>query len=298
MKTQGCRARMRLGSTFGRGVLAGVSLAWMAASPALAADPFGALKGMVGSLPTSLPSMTGKPKTQPATQPGGPPGGPGAMALQAGTAQAPLHKLGTDAVAVVETATPGAPVQAMDYVFARQTISLGPKGRLSMSYLSGCRMETIQGGTVTVALAGSKVAGGKLTERVTPGCRAATPVVLASASEAGATVNRVTPFTGQNWDERALKSPAPVFKWDRAAGATALRVRDMDKDGQPIVWQATVTTDWVGYPPTGAKLAPGMPYKAEALAGDRVVAAALFSFDPALDVADSVANRVVPLSAP
>lgn len=298
MKPRGRRTQECLRLTLRRDVLAGVALVWLAASPSLAADPFGALKGMVGSLPTSLPSMTGKPKTQPATQPIGPPGAPGAMGLQAGTAQAPLHKLGTDAVAVVETATPGVPVQAMDYVFAKQTINLGAKGRLSMSYLSGCRMETIQGGTITVALAGSKVAGGKLTERVTPGCRAATPVVLASASEAGATVNRVTPFTGQNWDERALKSPAPVFKWDRAAGATTLRVKDMDKDGQPIVWQAAVTTDWIAYPLTGAKLAQGMPYRAEALAGDKVVAAALFSFDPALDVADSVANRVVPLSTP
>jgi hypothetical protein len=34
------------------------------------------------------------------------------------------------------------------------------------------------------------------------------------------------------------------------------------------------------------------------LAGDRVVASALFSIDPTLDEADSLANRVVPLSAP
>ena len=298
MKPRACRARERRPVKLGLHVLAGVAVAWLAADPALAADPFGALKGMVGSLPSSLPTMPGKPKTQPVAPAGGAPGAAAAMGLQAGTAQAPLHKLGTDAVAVVESATPGAPVQAMDYVFAKQTISLGPKGRVSMSYLSGCRMETIQGGTITVALTGSKVAGGKLTERVTPGCRAATPVVLASASEAGATVNRVTPFTGQNWDERALKSSAPVFKWDRVTGVTTLRVKDVDKDGQPVVWQAAVTKDWVAYPPTGPKLTPGMPYRAEALAGDTVVAAALFSFDPALDVADSVANRVVPLTAP
>lgn len=299
MNTRGRRARMRLRSTPGRHVLAGLALALLAAGPALAADPFGALRGMAGALPSSLPSMTGKAKTAPAAQPAAPAGADtGAMAMRAPTAQAPLHKLGTDAVAVVETATPGAPVQAMDYVFAKQTIALGPKGRLSMSYLSGCRMETIQGGTITVALTGSKVAGGKLAERVTPGCRAATPVVLASASEAGATVNRVTPFTGQNWDERALKSSTPVFKWDKALGAVTLRVKDMDKDGEPVIWQTPVARDWAAYPPTGAKLAAGMPYKAEVLAGDKVVAAALFSFDPALDVADSVANRVVPLTTP
>jgi len=298
MGTRGRPARERLGSGLARQIVIGIAVAWaVGAEPALAADPFGALRGMAGSLPTGLPMTTPKPpQQQTAGQAGS--GDTGAMAMRAPAAQAPLHKLGTDAVAVVDTATPGAPVQAMDYVFAKQTISLGPKGRVALSYLSGCRMETIQGGTITVALAGSKVAGGKLTERVTPGCRAATPVVLASASEAGATVNRVTPFTGQNWDERALKSPTPVFKWDKAVGATTLRVKDMDKDGQPVLWQGPVSKDWVAYPPAGAKLAAGMPYKAEALAGDKVVAAALFSFDPALDVADSVANRVVPLSAP
>jgi len=294
MDPQGRRPRWR--SKFGRQVLVGIVVACLGSSaqPAMAADPFSALRGMAASLPTSLPKS--KPKTDPAAPTA--PGDAGAMGFRAPTAQPPLHKLGTDAVAVVETATPGAPVQAMDYVFAKQTIALGPKGRVSMSYLSGCRMETVQGGVITVALTGSKVVGGKLTEKVTPGCRAATPVILASASEAGATVNRVTPFTGQNWDERALKSSAPVFKWDRALGAVSLRVKDMDKPGEPVVWQVVVTKDWIAYPPTGARLAPGMPYKAEALAGDKVVAAALFSFDPALDVADSVANRVVPLSAP
>lgn len=294
MEPQGRRPQWR--SKLGRQVLVGIVVAWLGSSaqPAMAADPFSVLRGVAAGLPTSLPQS--KPKTDPAVPPDA--ADTGAMGFRAPTAQPPLHKLGTDAVAVVETATPGAPVQAMDYVFAKQTIALGPKGRVSMSYLSGCRMETIQGGVITVALTGSKVAGGKLTERVTPGCRAATPVILASASEAGATVNRVTPFTGQNWDERALKSSAPVFKWDKALGVVSLRVKDMDKPGEPVVWQVAVTRDWIAYPLAGNRLAPGMPYKAEALTGDKVVAAALFSFDPALDVADSVANRVVPLSAP
>ena len=77
-----------------------------------------------------------------------------------------------------------------------------------------------------------------------------------------------------------------------------LRVKDMDTEGQPVLWQTAVAKDWIAYPPNAAKLAPGLPYKAEALAGDKVVAAALFSFDPALDVADNLGNRVVPLSAP
>ncbi len=258
------------------------------ALPALA-GPFDSIKNMIPSMPT-MPGSKPKPDAT-AT-------GPGAMAMQAPTPMAPLHGLGTDAVAVIEAASPGAPVQPMDYVFAKQTISLGPKGRITMSYLSGCLTEAIDGGVVTVALKGSNVVGGRRTDRVTPGCRAATPVVMASASEAGATVNRITPFTGVNWSERALKSSQPVFKWDKAAGAVTLRVKDMEAAGEPVVWQVAVAREWISYPPTAAKLAPGMPYKAEALSGDKVVAAALFSIDPALDVADNLASRVVPLSAP
>jgi len=268
-------------------LFAAAALSLAGVGPAAAqGSPFGALKNMI-------PGMS---RTADKPKPGA--GDPAAMAMQAPTPQPPLHGLGTDAVAVIETASPGLPVQAMDYVFARQTISLGPKGKLTLSYLTGCLTETIDGGVVTVALRGSTVAGGKRVDRVTPGCRAATPVVMASASEAGATVNRVTPFTGVNWSERALKSAQPVFKWDKAVGPVTLRVKDMDKEGEPVLWQAAIAKDWAAYPPTAAKLMAGMPYKAEALAGDKVVAAALFSIDPALDVADNLAGRVVPLAAP
>jgi hypothetical protein len=287
-RARSVRTAGRRASRLAAMLLTAAALSLAGAIPALA-GPFDAIKGMMPSMPT-LPGSKPKPDAAAAS--------PAAMAMQAPASQAPLHGLGTDAVAVIEAATPGAPVQAMDYVFAKQTLNLGPKGKITMSYLSGCLTETITGGVVTVALKGSSVTGGQRADKVTPGCRSATPVVMASASEAGATVNRVTPFTGVNWSERALKSGQPVFKWDKSAGAVTLRVKDMDKEGEPVLWQAAVAKDWIAYPPTAAKLAPGMPYKAEALAGDKVVAAALFSIDPALDVADSLATRVVPLSAP
>jgi hypothetical protein len=279
----------------GRALAMAAVLALAAAAPAKAWQFGDILRGAASKL--TGPKPTTAPETQkPAT---GAAQAPGAMGLQAGTPLPPLHKLGTDAVAVVEAASPGAPVRAMDYVFAGKTIALGPKGTMTMSYLSGCLTEVIVGGTVTVSANGSRVAGGKLTNRATPGCKAAHPVILASASEAGATVNRITPFTGLNWDERELKGGPPVFKWDASVGPVTVRVKDMDKAGEPVVWQASATADWMAYPAKGAAaLAPGAPYKAEALAGDKVVASALFSIDPALDVADSLANRVVPLSAP
>jgi hypothetical protein len=274
-------------------VAAGLSLG--AIAPAHAYQLGDLLRGAAAN----LQAMTPTPATTPTPAPAATGGAPGALGLQAGTALPPLHKLGTDAVAVIETASAKAPVRAMDYVFAKQSFALGPKGTVTLSYLSGCLTESIAGGTVTIDPNGSHVAGGKLTAHPTPGCKAAKPIILASASEAGATVNRITPFTGVNWEERELKAGPPVFKWDKALGAvTTLRVKDMDKPGEPVIWQAPAAGDFAAYPPTGAPLTPGAPFKAEVLSGDKVVASALFSIDPALDVAASLANRIVPLSAP
>jgi hypothetical protein len=264
---------------FGMSVMAG----------AAQAGPFDVLRG----IPSPIPIPGGqKPAATPASS-----GDTGAMMMKAPTPQPPLHGLGTDAVAVVEAATPGAPVQVMDYVFAKQTIQLPPRAKITLSYLSGCLSETYTGGTITMGLKAGTVAGGVRTQALRSGCRAPTPVVLASASEAGATVNRITPFTGANWSERALRGQ-PVFKWDKALGAVTVRIHDMDKAGEPVVWEAAAPQGWIAYPATAPKLAPGMPYKAEAVANDRVAATALFSIDPALDVSDSVASRLVPLAPP
>jgi hypothetical protein len=285
----------RTGPTLG--LVAALSLA--AAAPAGAYQLGCILRGAASRLPPLPPS---KPAATPAPSQVSASGATASgqpMGLQSSpTALPPLHKLGTDAVAVIEAASPGAPVRQMDYVFAKQTIALGPKGTTTLSFLSGCLTEVIQGGTVTVGPKSSSVVGGKMQSRATPGCRSANPIILASASEAGATVNRITPFTGVDWDERALKGGPPVFKWDVALGAATVRVKAMDQTGAPVVWQAAVAKEWIAYPPGAPPLTPGAPYKAEVLSGDRVVASALFSIDPALDEGDNLANRVVPLAAP
>jgi hypothetical protein len=277
-------------------LLAAIGTLGSAAAPASAYQLGDFLKNAASALP--MPAAASKPSapTPPPSTPTAP-GGP--MAIQGGAAELPpLHKLGTDAVAVVEAASAKAPVRQMDYVFAKQTIALGPKGSATLSFLSGCLTEVIQGGTVTVGPKGSTVAGGKIQSHATPGCRSANPIILASASEAGATVNRITPFTGVDWDERTLKGGPPVFKWDKALGAVTVRVKSMDQAGAPVLWEASVPKEWIAYPPNAPPLTPGAPYKAEVLSGEKVVASALFSIDPALDEDSSLANRVVPLAAP
>ena len=275
-----------------RTALTVAALSLALAAPARAYQFGSLLKGVGDQVTAHMPAAKPAQPAPAAT----PPAGAGPMGLQ-GQTGTPLHKLGTDAVAVVDQATGTTAVRPMDYVFAKQSISLGPKGAITLSYLSGCMSEVIQGGVVTVEPTGSRVAGGKLQTKATPGCRTAKPIILASASEAGATVNRITPFTGVNWDERELKSGPPVFKWDKNLGAVTIRVKDMEKDGQ-VIWETAASQDWVAYPAGQAPLPRGLPFKAEAWAGDRMVASALFSINPALDEADSMANRVVPLSAP
>jgi hypothetical protein len=279
-----------------RAILSAAVLSLAFAAPARAYQFGSVLKGLSDQVTSHLPSQ--KPaQPPPAQQAAVPPPGAGPMGLQ-GQAGTPLHKLGTDAVAVVDAVSGTTAVRQMDYVFAKQSFNLGPKGAVTLSYLSGCTSEVITGGTVTVEPTGSRVVGGRVQTRATPGCRTPKPIILASASEAGATINRITPFTGANWDERELKSGPPVFKWDGSVGPVTIKVKDMDKGGEPVIWQAAATQDWVAYPAGQAPLPRGEPFKVEAWAGDKLVASALFSINPALDEADSMANRVVPLSAP
>lgn len=278
-----------------RAILSVAAMSLAFAAPARAYQFGSVLKGLSDQVTSHMPAQ--KPAQPPAAaQPAAAPPGAGPMGLQ-GQNGVQLHKLGTDAIAVVDSVTGTTAVRQMDYVFAKQSFNLGPKGAVTLSYLSGCTSEVITGGTVTVEPTGSHVVGGRLQTRATPGCKVAKPIVLASASEAGATVNRITPFTGANWDERELKSGPPVFKWDKSLGAVTIRVKDMEKDGQ-VVWETAASQDWVAYPAGQAPLPRGEPFKVEAWAGDKLVASALFSINPALDEADSMANRVVPLSAP
>ncbi|HYC02247.1 MAG TPA: hypothetical protein VED40_03085 [Azospirillaceae bacterium] len=275
-----------------------------------------ALAGLLSSAPAGADNLLGSMLKQaapgaaqellrqnmaPAPQPAASPQGqaavlPGPMGLAAGAAQPPLKGLGTDAVAVVEAVEGTAAVQFMDYVFPGQSIALGAKGKVTLSYLSGCLTETLQGGTATVGLDGAQVSGGKRNANAAPGCEPAKPIVLAEASEAGATVNRVTPFSGDNWSERAVKSAQPTFKWDKGWGAVTVRVVAMDAAPPATVWQVPATTGWVAYPAGAAALEPGMPYRVDVLRGEQLVGSALFSVAPDLDVPDTLANRVVPVA--
>ena len=262
--------------------------------PLVAAVLVGALPAAAQQLPFgSLLQRLVPTQPQDSSQQGSP-----VSRMQGGSAPVAAG-LGTDAVAVVE-AVEGAPqagVQFMDYVFAGQAVTLGQRGRLTLSHLSGCLVEDIVGGTVTVGAEGSGVSGGRLQARTEPGCRPPTPVIQASATEAGTAVNRVTPFAGRGWEERVIKRAQPVFKWEAIGRPVTLRILHMDKAPVEIVWQAVSNGAHAEYPAGGPALTTGVPYRVEVWDGQQLVRAASFSVDPGLDVPNTLANRVVPVGA-
>lgn len=259
------------------GVILPLSLLTMACE-ARAQDPFGLLKGAIsgarsGNTPNPKPSQldaTGSQQT-------------GGQAVAGG------------AVAIVEAAGPGTNLQVMDYVFAGQTIPLGTAGRLTLSHLSGCVVEHFTGGTIVVGTPASQT-NGQVQRQGSPGCSTARPVVSAAASEAGAVVSRATTVAGESWAETTINSPAPAFSWPLVHDGAVLRVVDMDRPQPAILWQTVAAGTSATYPVADApNLRPGMPYRAELLSGDRLLAQALFSFDPEIDLPQTLSNRLVAL---
>ena len=185
---------------------------------------------------------------------------------------------------------PAAGVEFTDFVFTGQTIQLGARGELRLSYLASCRNETIRGGTVTVGERQSSVAGGRVDGSEKP-CDTKRFAANVQTAEAGAGVKRLTPFESKAWAEVALKSDRPIFRWDGKGNAT-IRVLNENKQA---VWSASTAKSFVEYPATAPMLEPGMPYVVE-VAGIGAPFYARFSIDPDLEIADTVANRTVPLT--
>ncbi len=206
------------------------------------------------------------------------------------------RNLDVGAVALVEEIrdSPGAGVQFMDYVYPKQVLRLGRNGRVVLSYLDGCLVETISGGTVTMTPSGSRVAGGKV-KRLGKACPDSAAVVGPDASEAGATVNRISPFLGMDWSERVIGVRHPIFKWTGQKGTTRIRILAMDHIIPRIIWASQSRSDFASYPAEATPLKMGLPYRVEVLLADGTQLGALFSVDEGLQVSNTLANRVVAL---
>ena len=205
------------------------------------------------------------------------------------------------AAALVEDVkdAPDAGVSFLDYVFPGQTIDLGSKGTLVLSYFDSCMLETIRGGRVTVERGASAVDGGKVSMQKVA-CQGDQIVVAAASgeggAEAGAVVDRVTPFSGQDWSEWTVKTDRPTFKWTSTGGAATVSVIDVDRETPQIVWQTSVNGDRVQYPADAPPLEIGLPYQVNVAMTGRATLEAVFSIDPDLEGPDTALSRVVPVS--
>lgn len=210
---------------------------------------------------------------------------------------------GDGAAALVEDVknAPNAGVSFLDYVFPGQTIDLGAKGVLTLSYFDTCVLETVQGGRVTVERGASAVDGGKVSmEKVA--CQGDQIVVAAASgeggAEAGAAVKRAqrnTPFSGQDWSEWTVKVERPTFKWISTGSAATVSVIDMDQEPPQVIWQASVDGDRVEYPTDAPALEIGWPYQVNVAMAGSAALEALFSIDPDLEGPDTALSRVVPV---
>jgi hypothetical protein len=183
-------------------------------------------------------------------------GAPPASQLQSGSGGGGAS-LGTDAVAVIEDIEgANSPKQFMDYLFAGDAIQLGPKGKLQLSYMSGCLIETITGGSVTIqpnaatgANPGALVSGGNSQKAQAPNCKPQKVAMASTATEAGATANRLsTLFDSSSWEERVVNSLLPVFKWGAGSGPVTVTVNDEDAEPKKPIWQAQASKDFIEYP--------------------------------------------------
>ncbi len=229
-------------------------------------------------------------------------GGPGGLLATQGSGDG-RSRLGNDqggaarssggATAMLEAILGGsADLDAFDYLEAGQTITLGPRGQATIAYFETCRVEQIRGGVVTVGTAESRVAGGQISAR-TMACKGNRPVILASAREAGAGVNRAFPPT--RWMETTVRSSRPIFKWQNTAGkqaASRVTITELEQRPGRVVWSGEARGSYLAYPSTAPGFTPGMPYEVRIDGG----ASAVFSIDPQLDIADTPTNRVVVLA--
>jgi hypothetical protein len=264
-----------------------------AAGPAAAQFPFGRSNNPLGGI-FGAPTPQNNPQYQQNLQNSD----PRSRMTQGGDQQ---QDTAAGPVALLEAIAdaPGAGFESFDYLDAGATLDLGARGTATISYFEGCRVEKIRGGTVTIGPRESAVAGGQVSAS-TMACKGAKPIVVASAREAGAGVNRVTPFPASRWDEWSVKSDRPVFAWPAAAGESAqtvyrVTVIALDQKPPQIVWAGDARQRYLPYAPAAPRLAPGMPYAVQVAAPGGTPAESVFSIDPDLDIADTPANRVVPV---
>jgi hypothetical protein len=134
-------------------------------------------------------------------------------------------------IAVVEDVkSTTAEVEFMDYVGAGQTIKLGPKDVLVLSYLRSCEHEVITGGTVKVGLMRSEVSDGRVARTKVPCDGGKIELASAEAATSAASAFRMQSAT----TELTLFALSPVVQLpgDLPPGERTLMIVRTDRRGE------------------------------------------------------------------
>jgi len=214
------------------------------------------------------------------------------------------NKIGTEPVALVENIeqAPEAGVEFMDYLYPQQRVRLGKNGRLTLSYLQGCLVDVIRGGSVLIA--GDKRTGGSL---VTGGvlkvnsidCQQQHAAITAETSEAGATVKRL--FPNMLIREKSINTIQPYFRLPKdKPGLATVTVYDLEQGGKPRkpIWRKKTEKRFFQYDTNKNRFRRGMPYLAEAVFKDGTTAVGIFSYDPELNLSDRLVAKTILLDPP
>ena len=203
-------------------------------------------------------------------------------------------------VALIESIenAPDAGYLSFDYVYDKDEIDLRPGGRVVLAYFDSCRVDTITGGRIKIKDDGIKVKDDGVTSSQMRQCRTETVALSKDAKEAGASVKRISPFNSEEWEEWAVSTPQPVFKWataDNPGPPQSIRIFYLDAATPQLFWEGSASSSFLVYPEGGPRFEVGMPYQAvaEFSNGDQV--SAVFSIDPALEVSDGPMERLIPL---
>ncbi len=184
--------------------------------------------------------------------------------------------------------------QLYGYVNAGTSLDLGAQGEITLTYLSPCREESINGGIVKANAAGPQVSGAPPARSRALSCR---PIDrLLPGKSPSPRMSPEGPFDPRAWYEVTINSAEPVFRWDSALGAPAqLAVIDLDAEEPREIWSAKAYSGSAAYPHEAAPIQPGRPYLIRATLDDGARHSAVFSYDPDLSYSSALVNALVPL---
>lgn len=149
-------------------------------------------------------------------------------------------------------------------------------GEIMLSYLSGCRRETVQGGQFVAGAERSGGATGRVVADTVP-CAPGKPVLTADG-RAAAPASTV------------VRTPRPIFQW--GVGPATVKLYDLSGDEPVMIWQARATSPQAAYPSDAPRLRPGVAYTVRADMGERQLSAD-FTLDPSLELPHDQASVVV-----